>query len=1029
MVPGQKIWKGGLVLLLAFLGWAIPVCGNPALTYLHKIWRTEEGLQNPVVRTLIQSRSGYLFLATDEGVCRFDGVQFRDIERKTSTDKVERWMVALSETSDGSLWYSSVNGGLCRVLDGSTTRYTTNNGLPRDYVLCAYEDSKGNLWAGTAAGLARFDGTKFISYTNNPDLPIEAVRTVAEDSSGTLWIGMPNGLFFLKENKFGTFPADQLVSASVMSLCVGRDKSLWVGTAGGLTHLVEGTSIHYTTEQGLAHNTVRSVYETRGGDIFVATHGGVQKLVNGRFEDLVLRQITDEFEGLTFGYSLCEDHEANLWAGTSLGLNRLQSPKISCLAKEEGLPHNLATLVYEDRPGSMWVGTYGGGLCHFVDGRMELLTAENSKLTSNYILSFTKDRTGTYWIGTDLTGLHRWKDGEFKQFLQPNVAANTVRIVFADSQTNLWIGHNAGVDRFYNDTFWPEKNLPRSSIKAIVEDKYTNIWFASKSGLTRWWDGNMKTYKESDGLCLERVNAVYADADGIVWVGTEAGLNRMQELGVFTSFHTPNGPFREHILHILEDDYGKLWFATRNGIFSASKRELNEYAAGRVASVSFAAFGKRDGMRRAQCNGIAQPAGWKSSDGRLWFPTMHGVVHFDPKEMQTNPTPPQVKIESLMVDGRPVPTGASLKLGPRTANFEFQFTALSFQAPEKVNFKYILEGIDSKWEEAGTRRFARYLHLPPGEYVFRVKACNNDGVWDPNGASLSFTKAPNFYQTSTFYWLCFIAVVSGAFGVHKYRISSHERREKELAALVEQRTAKLQEMIKSMEGFNYSIAHDLRAPIRAIRGFTEALVEDYRPHLDSIGCEYAERIQLAVERMDQLIQDLLIYGQLSHKEIPLECVKTDVIFDRILENFASEIQSKKANVQIRKPLPPLWANSTILHQIFSNLLSNALKFVRPNSEPNIEVWAEDRGNVIRVFIRDNGIGIKKEHQERIFRIFERLHPGDVYPGTGIGLAIVQRGVERMGGKVGVDSSQHQGSCFWVEFLKCTDPAKTTMREA
>ncbi len=453
--------------------------------YLHKIWRTEEGLPNPVIRSIIQSQNGYLWLGTDEGLTRFDGVQFKDFDKKISSEKIDRWVVALTQTRDGSLWTSSPNGGLLRLKDGRMTHFTTTNGLPNNYVLSAMEDSRGNLWVGTASGLARFTNNAFISYTNQPGLIVEATRALAEDPSGRIWIGTATGLSCLNEGKFSSYTTNNLlVNNSVMSLCAARDGVLWIGTGNGLTRVVNGVPQHFLLNDGLAHTIIRAVYEDRAGQIWIGTQGGLQQFVDGKIVNVPFRSLTEDFEGVMFVYSICEDREGNLWIGTNLGLNRLQPPKFKSITRDEGLPHNLATLVYEDDSKTLWIGTYGGGLCSVKNDKIKTWAARHHGLTSNYILALAHDHFDTLWIGTDGAGLNRVVDNVFTQFSSSDPAANTIRVIYPDSRGNLWLGHNSGVSRFTNDLLYLEKNLPRSTVKAIIEDRHTNMWFAAKSGLT-----------------------------------------------------------------------------------------------------------------------------------------------------------------------------------------------------------------------------------------------------------------------------------------------------------------------------------------------------------------------------------------------------------------------------------------------------------------------------------------------------------------------------------------------------------------
>ncbi|MFN7140036.1 MAG: two-component regulator propeller domain-containing protein, partial [Limisphaerales bacterium] len=512
-----------VVLLCLFL---ISSLQATAGDYLHKIWRAEDGLPNPVIRAVKQCTTGYLWLGTDEGLVRFDGVQFRSFEQKQSSERIERWLVGLTETEDGSIWCSSANRGLIRVRDGKTERYGTAQGLPRDYVLTLLEDSRKTLWAGTAGGLAKFDGEKFVPYTNQPGLIVEAVRALAEDRSGKLWIGTATGLSSFDGKRFESFTSENLlVNNSIMALCADSKGVLWVGTGAGLTRVQNGQPTHFTMADGLVHNVIRAIYEDRSGQVWIGTQGGLQKVTDGGFETVPLRNTSEDFEGITFVYTIFEDREGNLWVGTTLGLNRLQPARFRSFSREEGLPHTVATLVFEMNPGELWVGTYGGGLAILRENTVqETWSAQDGGLTSNFILALHKGRDGTLWIGTDGTGMNRYKDGVFTQFLGHDLPANTVRVIFEDSRKNIWVGHNLGVSRLENDVLVYDPTLPKTIAKAIIEDRRGDIWVASRGGLARWVDGNVTTYKYN-GLLSERINAVYEDADGIFWIGTEAGLN------------------------------------------------------------------------------------------------------------------------------------------------------------------------------------------------------------------------------------------------------------------------------------------------------------------------------------------------------------------------------------------------------------------------------------------------------------------------------------------------------------------------
>lgn len=791
--------------LLAFLGlfgldhFAFAVSPSDQ-EFLRRIWQAEDGLPNPVVRSVLQTPDGYLWVATEESLARFDGVGFTEFDRKNPREKGERWIVAMVVTKDGSLWYSSANGGLGRLKDGKTVRYTTGNGLPGNYVLSLCEDRQGNLWIGTSVGLAKFVDGKFLSLTNSPGLVTEAVRSIIETRDRTLWIGTAKGLCRFKDEKFTfhSLGSNPEINA-ILSLCEDRDGNLWIGTsAGGLVQWKDDkVKKRHSTKTGLAHNVVRKVYEDRAGNLWIGTHSGLQRFINGKFfllkcRDTSSAEMADSISDVI--YDITEDKEGNIWAGTSVGLTRLKIQRIKTYSKEDGLPHVQTTAVFQDRFGAVWVGTFGGGLCRFQDGELVVFTTSDG-LDSNHILSIYEDREGTMWIGTDGVGLNRYKDGAFSHFsMTEGAPANTIKMILQDRAGNLWVGNNIGVSRFADGKFIPEPQLIRAGVKAMIEDRKGNLWIGTRSGLIYWNNGKTNVFNEKSGLSSELINALYEDKEGTLWIGTElGGLNRFKN-GKFTPYSTSQG-FNERVLHILEDDQNNLWMATRNGIVSVNKKELNDFADGRISSINFVSYGKSDGMRRAQCNGIAQPAGWKTREGYFWFPTLHGVVAFNPNEVIGNRVPPPVVIEKVIVDGKSFVDWRSGRFPPGGGHFDFHYAGLSFNVPEKVRFKYKLEGFDHDWQDASNRRVARYTNLRPGDYQFRVKACNNDGIWNETGASFAFTLSPNFYKTGFFYAGCSIVAIFAGMELWRFRIRRMKRREKELLEIVNDRTREMQQEV------------------------------------------------------------------------------------------------------------------------------------------------------------------------------------------------------------------------------------------
>jgi ligand-binding sensor domain-containing protein/signal transduction histidine kinase len=1012
-----------LGVVCAFSSFAKPV--EPK-DYAEQMWQVSDGLPSAQIKAILQSQDGFLWLGTPEGLARFDGVSFVTMERKMPREMRGQVFIGLAEGNEGSVWFSNGHG-LSRHKNGGTTYYTTRNGLPSDYVLCLLTDHGGTLWVGTDKGLCRLERDTFVVVEDG--IPLTAVRTLVEDRSGNLWVGTYFGVFRYREGHVTPFTKQNnlLIDNPVMALAEGKGGRMWVGTISGLTVIEGGQARHFQTQDGLLNNNVRSLLCDDTGTLWVGTHAGLQRLINEQGPLLTYHSpsTADPGTGVAeFVYSIVQDHERNMWVGSSLGLRRLKATRFSTYSTTEGMPHRIVSSVIEDKDGTMWVGGING--ISRIQGNDVIAGwgTRNGRLTRANILSLLEDKHGEIWIGTD-NGVYRIvEQTNLLHYLSPKdgVPEPVVRTIFQSSDGTYWCGHNNAVSVFREGHFSNfDAGIAFSNVKTITEDKEHRIWIGSEEGVTMCAGANTRRYTMQDGLSSDLVNVLHFDKQGTLWIGTDnGGLNRFKD-GRFFSITPASGLFGERIFSLLEDDTENFWMGSRSGIYRVSKFELDQLADGKIRTIHCIPYGRTDGIRNTQCSSISHPAAWKSRDGRLWFATLDGVVVTDPKKVKINSVPPRIVINRVVADGKSISPADGTKFPPGHGNFEFHYTGICLQAPEKIRFKYMLKGRDQDWIDAGEIRIANYNSVPPGDYEFLLRACNNDGVWSETPLSLAFTLQPRFYQTYPFYGGCVVGLILAIVGMHNFRVRAMRKREHELALLVQKRTEHLQETLRAMETFTYSLAHDLRAPLRAIRGLTQALFEDYRPQFDSAALDYCKRIEHSVERMDQLISDMLIYGQLAHSEVPLSAVDLESVVERVFTELEPQIATRKAVVEIRRPLPKVTANFTLLSQVLMNLVSNSIKFVPAAKIPDIRIWAERYYGNVKIFVQDNGIGIKPEYHERIFLLFERLHTG--YAGTGVGLAIVRKGMERMGGKVGVESQPGKGATFWLELPKAQEAAE------
>ena len=799
-----------------------------ALTqYGHDVWQAEQGLPQNSVQAIAQTRDGYLWLGTQEGLVRFDGVRFTVFDKRNTEAIKHKNINSLIGSQDGSLWIGT-GGGLTRLKDGKFTTFTTQEGLLGNAITCLYEDRQGRLWIGTNNGLSQFKDERFIHYTTKDGLANNGVLAIYEDHAGRLWVGTNGGLDCLQEGRFTHYSTQEgLPSNGVGAIFESKDQSLWIGTSGGLARLKDGQLTAYTKKDGLSHDAIRAFYEDQTGSLWIGTFGGgMNRLASGQFTSFTTH------EGLSndFVMSLYADREGSLWIGTyGGGLNRLRDNRFVTYGTKEGLANEMARAVYESRDGSVWIGTQGGGASRLKDGRLINYTTKDG-LPHDVVMSFHEDRAGNMWIGSN-GGLSRFKDGRFTNFAEKDgLSPGSVRAIYEDREGGLWVGLNTGkLYRFKDGKFtsYADQGFVSAAVWTIHEDRAGQLWIGSSRGLTRFKDGQFTTYTTQDGLSHNSVFAFSEDRDDTYWIGTyTGGLNRLKG-GKFTSYTAKDGLLDDLIYQVLDDGRGNLWLTCNKGISRVSKQELNDFAEGKIKTITSTLYGTADGMRSSECNGASQPSAWKSKDGRLWFSTLRGVAVIDPNNLKHNPLLPPVIIERILVDKQAIALPALAQLPPGKGELEFQYTGLSFLAPGRVKFKYKLEGFDQDWVDAGTRRTAYYTNLPPGQYRFRVMACNSDGVWNEEGAAFAFYLRPHFYQTYWFYALCVLGAALIGVGIYLLRIRQVKVHERELVLLVSERTQKLEQEIAERERMEETL-RESEAVFRSLTETVPAAIYIYR---------------------------------------------------------------------------------------------------------------------------------------------------------------------------------------------------------
>ena len=774
----MKRYLRPLSVTLVLTGWAgllapHAVALNPAKSlsqYTRTVWTQEHGLPQDTIRAIAQTTDGYLWLGTDEGLARFDGYEFV-IFGKDKGDLPSNSIAALATGADGTLWIGT-SGGLTRYRHKRFQTYTVKNGLPDNGVVDLHVGADGTLWVVAGDELSRFAGDRFTNYVPGRDIPLDTVRTVAEDR-GKIWVAGYGGIARMDGDRFEhVVDAAALGGAFIVALRFDRRDNLWIGASNGLyLRAPDGSMRRYGAADGLPDEFVRSLWQDRDGGIWAGTNGGLSRLEHGRF----VAPVSDAVHDPDWVRSIFEDREGNLWVGMNSGLSRFRDDIFTVWSKSEGLPSDEPTVVFQDSRGRIWVGFHDTGLGLFDPGGFRVYTVRNG-LPSNEIFSIREAHNGDLLVATR-NGLSRMHEGRFTNFPTHDPLAR--RIVFdalEDSRGRLWTGTPNGLDELAGSGIHnviPGARLFTSSVVTLCQGRGGVLWAGTYGkGLWRVDGEQTKLFTMPDGLSSDQIRALAQDPDGTLWIGTfGGGLNEFRD-GRFYHYSARDGLLSDNVAHIEDDGQGSLWLATTRGICRVSKRQLHDLSAGKIHALTPVNYGVEDGLRSAQCApGIPTGGGGeRTADGRLWFPTGHGLAVIDPNARNREALAPMVNLVDVVADGREVEPSQAAKLPPGGRRLQIRFTGIHLGSPDRVRYSYRLEGLDPEWSPEVTRRVINYNSLPHGRYRFVVRARIPGGAAAEQ--SFAFELAPHFYQT--FWFRCLIALVAAAlmWGLYQLRLAT-----------------------------------------------------------------------------------------------------------------------------------------------------------------------------------------------------------------------------------------------------------------
>ncbi|HOX56188.1 MAG TPA: two-component regulator propeller domain-containing protein [Candidatus Paceibacterota bacterium] len=1006
-----RVWL--LAGLLASLAGSAVAQSSGQNGYLIESWASERGLPQNMVTGLAQTPDGYLWVSTLDGLARFDGMRFR-IYKAGNTPALGSGRIRfLFPSRRGGFWLTTQEGGAIRFDNGrfSALALPESQG-PRPAISQVAEDDANGLWLSTEEGkAARLADGKYSTISTNWDPSGKTAFQVRADLRGRLLAVTDTAVYHVNGTEL--VPALEGKRGELAVHCPSRGGGWWVSTGGQVRLWRDGQWLKTVQGPGLPVDSIRSALEDRNGRLWLGTWG--QGLFRCDTNQSPLQLTKQDGLSSDFVRVLCEDTEGNLWAGTEgAGLSRLRAPLFTVYGLAEGLSWEWITSVSEGPTGDLWVGTDGYGL-NQLQNDMIRPARDEPVVTPQHVMVALADRRGHIWLGTRQGGLYEWKEGAAKRVSGFPAKTSRVRSLFEDSQGAIWVGrHDTDELVRVHDGAVSTIALPKSlvpvDVRVMAEDESGALWIGTDGkGLLCWKEGKFKRYSREEGLSSDLIWALQPEADGALWIGTfGGGLTRLKN-GHVATCATRQGLADDVICHIADDGRGQYWLGSHQGVFRVNKNELNQFANGTISQIHSVGYGKSDGLPTLECKGGFQPAGCRGRDGRLWFPTMGGVVVVDPVDASTGSPVPPVYVEEVFVDGQLFgperwriaerrsgngnarPTVAAIRSSrpalsfpAGSRRFEFHCAGVSLGAPEQLRFRHKLEGVDADWVDTGARREASYTRLPHGAYTFRVQARNREGIWSQPGDLVAFRVLPFLWQTWWFLSL-FLVTFGGTVG-WGVGVALRRRHQRHLR-LVEQLHAAERERTRIAR----DIHDDLGSSLTEISLLGALAVRESTPPGEAR--EQVARMMTRAEELTRKLDETV--WAVNPKNDSLRHLAT------YLCNLAKEFLEPtpiRCRLDVPPDLPDVPLTTEVRHNVFlatKEALNNA---VRHSGASEIRLRMAVGGGVLALAVADNGRGFHQEANQSARN----------------GLRNMAERMEEIGGRLQVRSAAGQGTTVALE---------------
>ena len=932
-------------------------------------WSAENGLPHNSVRQIVQTPDGYLWFITFDGLVRFDGVAFTIFNSINTKEITDNRFYGVFVAEDGTVWASMLNGSILRYKNEKFESFQTNNqsektvlgdtfikfdlGLndkvlikvrrnqringfylengklvpaSKEYIdkkFSPYHSPSGKIWNITENGIIENDIDKTTEYALTLKINWRKIAyntfTYFEDSKGALWVGDFEYIYKLSDGKIEKF--SPFVENEVE----------------------EKKSIAYLQPQ-IEDSDGSILFTHKIKDLFK-----IKRIKDGKVEAF-------EKDGISMLFSvpyLFKDQENFIWVGSDKGLHRLRTHFIKTLSLENNLFGNRVYSIFQRKNGEILMGVKKG-LNVYKDSKLSTIIDEGGTR------AFEEDEKGRLWIGRYLPDIID-KDIEKNLFIYENgelrdvsrLAKGLVNVIKSDKNGTMWVGAEEGLFEIRDEKlirqYTLKNGLNNVGIKFIHESKDGSFWLGTAGGIAKFKDGKiLKTYTTEDGLSGNRIRTIYEDSDGTLWIGTYAnGLNRFKN-GKFFKYTTNDGLYHNGVFQIFEDDRENFWIGGNQGIYRVAKKELNDYATGKLNRLNSFGYGKEDGMLNVEVNGGRQPAGIKASDGRFWFPTMGGVAIIDPKNVEYNKNVPKALIEDVTIEREKTEFRDGLKVGVGKDDVEIHYTAPSFIKPKQIRFKYKLEGFNNDWIEAGTRRTAYYSYLPPGNYTFRLLVANSDGVWNEQETTLNIKVVAPFYRTNWFYALVILSIIGIAFLLYRNRINQLEKRNVEQMAFSQQLISLQEDERKRIAaGLHDSLGQHLII-IKNWAMLALGVMDKKSPAREQVN-EISDTSLQALEEVREIINDLRPH-QIETAGLT-ETIKTMIEQVESASGINFDLEYDKIDHLFNKE------DEVTFYRIIQEYINNIVKH---SDATNAFVSIRNGSNAIKVKIFDDGDGFKLE---------------------------------------------------------------------